>query len=248
MREFVSILLAAGQGVRMESPLPKVLHPVKGRPLIKYALDPILQVRPLRNIVVVGYGRGEVIRVLEGYPVEFAVQDVQKGTGHAVSEAGRLLADYTGTVLVLPGDVPLLTVSTLKKLMKFHMDGSYAATVLTGDVENPFGYGRVVRDKQGDLVKIVEERDAGVSEKRLHEINSGIYCFEYPPLREALAELKNENDQGEYYLTDTIAILRAKGLRIGVLKGNSEEILGVNTVLELKAVEKKIMKSPREEN
>ena len=226
----LAIILAAGEGKRMYSKKPKVLHEVCGKAMVEHVVDCAKEAGASDTVVVVGHGAKEVQDAIKG--VKFALQKQQKGTGHAVMQAAQFITDRD--VLVLYGDTPLLTPQTINKLYKAHKQGGYNATVLTADFENPYSYGRIIRDNNGKVAAIVEERDANSEQKQIKEVNSGIYLFDGSMLKEALKELKNDNDQGEYYLTDVIKIFNDKNLSVGAYKiENSGEIMGVNNRLQL---------------
>ncbi len=237
-RPHVVLVLAAGQGKRMGSDRAKVLHPVAGRPLVHHVLDAVRPLHGTRTLVVVGHQRRQVVAALEGTGCEPIVQAEQLGTGHAVQMAEPALEGFAGTLLVVCGDTPLLSTRTLAHLLREHAETSAVATVLSARVPDPQGYGRIVRGPRGDLERIVEERDAGAGERAIDEINSGIYAFDYAALREVLRRLAAHNVQGEYYLTDSIALLRERGGRVRALCAeNFREVLGVNTPEQLKEAE-----------
>ena len=236
------VVLAAGEGKRMFSATPKVLHEIGGRPLLGHALAAARGLDPEQVVVVVGHGREQVVAYLAdadpgAVPV---VQERQNGTGHAVRVALDAVcagpgAGIVGTVVVVCGDVPLLTTRTLAALLAAH-EGN-AATVLTALVPDPAGYGRLVRDADGAVLGIVEQRDATPEQQAIAEINSGVYAFEGKLLRDALGRLSTQNSQGEEYLTDVVAILRDDGHRVGALPaGDHHEILGVNDRVQLAAL------------
>jgi bifunctional UDP-N-acetylglucosamine pyrophosphorylase/glucosamine-1-phosphate N-acetyltransferase len=230
----VVLVLAAGQGKRMRSDRAKVLHPLEGRPLLQHVLDAVRPLRPDRTLVVVGHQREQVIQALAGSGCEIVMQAEQLGTGHAVMMAAPLLAGFTGTLLVVCGDTPLLATRTLAELLAEHRRSGAAATVLSARVPDPSGYGRIVRGPAGDLERIVEERDASAADRALTEINSGMYAFDYPALLDTLDLLQRDNAQGEYYLTDSIAHLRAAGRRVRAQCAQDyREVLGVNTAEQL---------------
>ncbi len=237
-KPFAAVVLAAGLGKRMGSDLPKVLHQALGRPLVIHVLEQLDPLHPERTVVVVGH-RAELVRqALHGRGVRFALQDPQLGTGHAVQMAWPELEGGPETILVLAGDMPLIRTATLRRLLERHEREGNLVTFLSGKLEDPTGYGRVIRDAGGRFVKIVEEKDATAEEKVVSEVNSGIYCFLRDPLKEALGFLRAENQQQEYYLTDTLSILRDPGGRIGVeLAPDSRELFGVNTPDQLRMVE-----------
>ena len=205
------VILAAGKGTRMKSSRPKVLHPLAGRPLIEHVLRAVDGLRADSTVVVIGHGADDVRAALAPRTsLQFAVQSPQLGTGHALLQAESALAGKSGTVLLLYADVPLLQISTLSRLIEHHRAAKAAATVLTTELAEPYGYGRIVRDAAGRIERIVEERDASGAEREIREINSGIYCFDAAPLFGALKQLAADNAQGEYYLTDLVAAYRQK--------------------------------------
>lgn len=232
-RQVVGIVLAAGLGTRMKSDLIKVLHPVCGRPMVAYVLEALRMAGAERLIAVVGHQHQRVRRTL-GDSVEYALQEQQLGTGHAVMQAEGLLRDWPGVVVVASGDVPLLQATTLMRLIEHHVQGEQAATVLTAVVEDPTGYGRVVREPNGDVVRIVEQKDATYVEQGIREINTGMYAFAGPLLFSALSRLDSDNAQGELYLTDVLGILRGDGCRVGAVAVNDpREAAGVNDRVQL---------------
>jgi len=230
------LILAAGKSTRMKSKKAKVLHEVGGLSLLEHVLRAARSVST--NVcVVIGH---QADKVRERFPeTAFAEQKEQLGTGHAVISTQAHFADFRGSVLVLPGDVPMIRSETIQDFFKFHRAGKFSASVLTAAVPNPYGYGRIVRDGGGGLQRIVEHRDASPDILKIVEINSGIYVFESRPLFDALSEVGNHNAQGEYYLTDVIGILVSEGQRVGAYKApDSNEILGINTRQELAAMDK----------
>lgn len=230
-----AIILAAGAGTRMKSKIPKVLHKVCGKTMLGHVIDVASETNVEESIAVVGHGADKVKESLSP-DVKTVMQFERLGTGHAVMMAEEYIED--GTVLVLSGDGPLITEETLNKIMENHKKQDFKATVLTTDLENPKGYGRIIRDSKGQLEKIVEEKDATEEEKAIREINSGIYCFDGKALKEALPKLTSDNSQKEYYLTDVLYILRNMGLKVGVYKTeNYEEIMAVNSRVQLAEVE-----------
>jgi bifunctional UDP-N-acetylglucosamine pyrophosphorylase/glucosamine-1-phosphate N-acetyltransferase len=242
------VVLAAGQGTRMKSSLPKVLHRISGRPLIDYVLRTAGVVSPASMTVVVGH-RAEAVRGhLAGRPgVQFAVQEPQLGTAHALQQTESVLAHRSGTLVLLSGDVPLLSAGTLSQLVATHRGANAAATVVTATVDRPYGYGRIVRT-DGRIARIVEERDASPAERQIREINSGIYAFDLEPLFESLRGIASQNAQGEYYLTDLIAIYRRRKLPVEtLLVDNSQEIRGINSRTELAEVSSLLRQKKNEE-
>jgi len=242
------VVLAAGQGTRMKSSLPKVLHRVPGGSMLNCVLRTAEALSPETLTVVVGHG-ADAVRALLGpqTTAQFALQQPQLGTAHALMQAAPILAGRTGTVVLLSGDVPLLTSATLRSLVSVHCGARAAATVVTATVERPFGYGRIVR-VDGELARIVEERDASPTERQIHEINSGIYAFDLAPLFDALRSIASQNAQGEYYLTDLVAIYRRRKLLVkSVLVDDPQEVRGVNSRTELAEVSRLVRQKKNEE-
>lgn len=241
----LAVILAAGEGKRMYSKKPKVLHELCGMSMVEHVCHCAKEAGAEEIVVVVGHCAEEVQKKLKG--VKFAFQKNQLGTGHALMQADKYIE--SGTVLVLCGDTPLLRAETIRKMYEIHKAQNNHATVLTADFENPFAYGRIIRDSSGNISAIVEERDADSKQKEIKEINSGIYLFEGRMLKEALCRLNNDNDQGEYYLTDVIKNFSNKNLKIGAFKiENSHEIMGVNNRLQLSEAEALMRKSILEEH
>jgi bifunctional UDP-N-acetylglucosamine pyrophosphorylase/glucosamine-1-phosphate N-acetyltransferase len=228
------VVLAAGKGTRMKSRLPKVLHKAAGVSLIERVLVNAATLNPASTIIVVGHQAEAVRSALSHRPgLEFAVQEPQLGTGHALLQAEPFLAGREGTVVLLSGDVPLLRRSTIEGLVRHHRDHRATATVLTAHVDDPDGYGRVVRTGN-QLTAIVEHRDASPAERGITEINSGIYVFELDALFDALRQLGSANAQGEYYLPDLISMFRRQGRMVeAMVTADAREILGVNSRKEL---------------
>lgn len=234
-----AVILAAGKGTRMKSDLPKVAHTVCGRPMIEHVLDAARAAGVTRLIVVVGF-RAEIVRdLLKDQPdVEFALQEQQSGTGHAVMMCRDALQDHAGPVLVLAGDTPLLRAESLRALLHVQQTQKAAAVIGTAITDNNTGLGRIVRSSDGDFDRIVEERDATPEQKAITEINTGCYAFDGPALLDALDKIRPENDQREYYLTDCPAILRSEGRTVVASPTFTiEEAMGVNTVEQLADVE-----------
>ncbi len=237
MSQLLAVILAAGKGTRMKSALPKVLHQVGGKPMVQHVLDAATFAGAAKSVVIVGFGAQSVVDALAGQ-AEFAVQAEQLGTGHAVMQAQKELADFDGTVMVLCGDTPLLTGELLQTLYTAHTNAQAAATVLTAIMPDPAGYGRVIRDTAGQVLKIVEHKDAEPAELSVREINTGIYCFEAKLLLKALAGLTCNNAQGEYYLTDVIAILNSQGQKVWAVNADDyRETMGINSRVQLAEAE-----------
>ncbi len=238
MSELISVILAAGKGTRMKSALPKVLHKVGGKPMVQHVLDAAKEAGTTRNVIVIGFG-GEKVKETIGEQAEIVVQAEQLGTGHAVRQAEGVLSGVEGTVLVLCGDTPLLTGSLLKKLCKEHEVSGAKATVLTAIMPDATGYGRIIRDKAGNVAKIVEHKDATEEERKVQEVNSGIYCFDKKALFDALTKVGCDNAQGEYYLPDVLEILKDQGEKIWATAADDyEETLGINSRVQLAGAEK----------
>ena len=237
MANLTAVILAAGKGTRMKSKLPKVLHKVGGHPMLEHVMDAAEAAGCRDNVVVIGHG-AELVRELVGDRARIALQAEQLGTGHAVLQAADTLKDFTGTVMILCGDTPLLEADELEKFYAEHVKSGAAATVMSALMDEPFGYGRILRDANGDVAGIVEQKDASEEQKQIKEINTGNYCVEAPLLFEVLRTLGNDNAQGEYYLTDVLAKLRAMGKKVGgVITADSEMIMGVNIRRQLAEAE-----------
>lgn len=235
-----AIILAAGKGTRMKSKYPKVVHKVCGKEMVNHIIYASKNAGVKDVIAILGH-EAEVVKNVLPKETITAMQTEQLGTGHAVKMAKDLINE-DDTILVLCGDTPLIKEETLKNLFKYHEENNYHATVLTTKVENPTGYGRIIRDENLDLLKIVEQKDATEEELKTNEINSGIYCFNGKSLKDALHLIDNNNAQNEYYLTDTIKIIREKNNKVGAFNGSTiEELMGVNSRVELSKAEQ-IMK------
>ena len=238
MEQLTAVILAAGKGTRMKSKLPKVLHKVGGRPMVEHVLDAAEAAGCRDNVVVIGHG-AELVKPVIGERARLVLQAEQLGTGHAVLQATDALNGFTGTVMILCGDTPLLEAEELKKFYAAHAAGGAAATVMSAMLEDPSGYGRILRDEKGDVSGIVEEKDATEAQKKICEINTGNYCVEAPLLFEVLKTLGNNNAQGEYYLTDVLARLRSMGKKVGgVVTADNEMIMGVNSRRHLAEAER----------
>lgn len=234
-----AVVLAAGKGTRMRSELPKVMAPVCGRPMIDYVLDALAAAGVERIVVVVGYRQDLIREHLAGRPgVEFAVQEQQLGTGHAVRMCQPLLGAHVGPVVVLAGDSPMVLPESLSRLLAEAHSLGAACLLGTCHKDDPFGLGRIVRDEKGSFRRIVEEKDASPEEKRITEVNLSCYVFDGPSLFDALAQVRSDNRQGEYYLTDVPALILAAGKRVEALAVlRPRESLSINSPEELAAVE-----------
>lgn len=236
--DIMAIVMAAGKGTRMKSKKSKLVQKIYGKEVVKRAVENAEKAGVKNIVAVVGYMKEEVMAVL-GSNVQYAVQEEMLGTGHAVMQAAKYLEGKKGKVLVLNGDVPILRPETLNRLLNKSIENKECATLLTAIYDNPKGYGRIVRDEGGNIEAIVEEKDTNDEQKAIKEINAGIYCFDIEALLEALKEIKPNNAQGEYYITDVIAIMNAKGLKTGaVIVEDNTEILGVNDRIQLEMLTK----------
>lgn len=227
-----TLILAAGKGTRMKSDMPKVIHKVNGIPMITKIIDTLSGLNPEENILILGHKKEEVLKVV-GENCDYVLQTEQLGTGHAVIQAKEKLEGYDGDVMILCGDTPLLRESTLKSLYDYHKESGAVTTILTSIYENPFGYGRIV--KEDGLVKaIVEEKEASEEIKKIKEVNAGVYCFNSKELFKALDKIDNNNEKGEYYLTDVIGIQVSENKKVqSFILEDKMEILGVNSKVEL---------------
>ncbi|MCU0581279.1 MAG: NTP transferase domain-containing protein [Syntrophales bacterium] len=233
-KRFKTLILAAGKGTRMGSDLAKVLHQIHERPLLDYVIDVARAAGSEEIVVIVGHQADLVRETFADRRLIFVEQREQLGTGHAVLQAREAFAGYDGDVLILCGDVPLLPLATIERLGDEHAASRAVVSVLTAEVENPKGYGRIVKDGAGTLKKIVEERDATDEEKAVREINSGIYLASSPFLFSAVSRITNHNNQKEYYLTDIIEIANREGLMVhACLAEDARSVMGINTPEEL---------------
>ena len=226
-----ALILAAGKGTRMKSDLPKVIHLVNGVPMVQKILNELKKLNTEENILILGHKKEEILAKIKD--VSYVVQEEQLGTGHAIMQAKEVLKDYEGDVMILCGDTPLLKSETLEKMYNYHRENGCTTTVLTAIYDNPFGYGRIVKEN-GNVVGIVEEKEANDEIKKIKEVNAGVYCCNSKELFKALDRIDNNNEKGEYYLTDIIGIQVKDGKKVSsfVLE-DSVEILGVNSKVEL---------------
>ena len=232
-----AIVLAAGAGTRMKSDKPKVAHEVLGKPLVNWVLDAAEEAGIERLVTVVGHKREQVIPLVEDR-AEIVVQEEQRGTAHAVLSCSDALADFEGSLLVLSGDCPLITSETMKALIDMRESNDAAVVVLTMEMPDPTGYGRIIREADGSVARIVEQKDASSEEAAVTECNSGFYCFDAKALFEALGQVGSDNAQGEFYLTDVLEISRNAGRAVlALLAKDPNECLGINTREQLAAVE-----------
>ena len=229
----VVAILAAGKGTRMKSNLPKVLHSLGGKSLVERVIESAEPLSPSRKLVIVGYQSQEVKTAIDSiHSVEFVEQTVQLGTGHAIQQLLPYLQDYTGDLLILNGDVPLLRTETLKALLQTHQENHNSCTILTAQLANPQGYGRVFRNSEGIVQKIIEDKDCTPNQRENNRVNAGIYCFRWPDLAKMLPHLQANNAQKEYYLTDAVTQV---GKVMAVDVQDYQEILGINDRLQLAA-------------
>ncbi len=236
MNKLKALILAAGKGTRMESDLPKVLHTVDGKPMVHYSIQAAKDAGASEVCCIVGY-KNELVKRTVYDVVSFAEQKEQLGTGHAVKCAMSFIDSGTDT-LILCGDTPLITGDSLKALYEKHKKESNGVTVMSAILEDPKGYGRIIRDADGSFMAITEDKDCTEEERQTKEVNAGIYIFNSDALLASLALLKNDNAQGEYYLTDTVGIIRRTGLRVDAMPvADADEIRGVNTVAQLEEAE-----------
>ncbi len=235
LKSIATIILAAGKGTRMKSDLVKVLHPILGLPMLSYSVELSLnEVKAEKTVVVVGHQADRIQEMFKNFKIDFALQNEQLGTGHAVLQALPFLRSFSGTVLILCGDVPLVKVGTLRSFIDSYQKDESALSVLTAVVEKPLGYGRILRNSEGWVEKIVEEKDASEEERKIREINTGIFCVRANFLTQSLKEVGKENAQGEYYLTDLVEIAKKKGLKCSAhIAPDPLEVMGINTRVDL---------------
>jgi len=249
MKNIAAVILAAGKGKRMKSELPKVLHEIMGKPMIEHLIETLISLGINKIVVVIGHKADLVKQALADYQdkVEFALQDKQLGTGHAVMVTENHLKDFDGDILVMAGDVPFLSAHTITELVAVHERERAAGTVLSSRPPDASGYGRIVRKSGTDQVeRIVEHKDASDEEKKIGEINTGTFCFRSGEIFDALREIKADNSQQEYYLTDVMEVLIGHGNRTAVcLAENADETLGINSTEQLADLEARFGKNKK---
>lgn len=239
-----AVILAAGKGTRMKSDLPKVLHKVAGKALLERVVNSVLKVSGIsETVVITGHQSETVTEFLNGKytygNIKTVLQEPQLGTGHAVYQAYDNLKDFKGTVMILCGDTPLITAETLQKFAQSHKEEGAALSVMTSIVDNPTGYGRIVRNSNGNIERITEQKDANEAEKAIKEINTGVYCFDCEKILPLFSEITTDNEQGEYYLTDIVALSAQKGFKTsGYVLENNDEIFGINSRQNLAEAER----------
>ncbi len=237
-KNFFIGILAAGKGTRMESNIPKVLHNLENKALIDYVLDTAYELNPEKIFTVVGFKKELVINHINNPNIEYIEQKEQLGTGHAVLQLDNPLYGKNGHLLILYGDVPNIKHSTLSPIVDEHIKENADVTMITAILEDPTGYGRIIRDQSGNLIKIVEEKDCNKSEKAIKEINPGIYIFKISKLFKNLKKVKSNNESKEYYLTDVIELINNSGTVKTKKIDNPKEIMGINTIKQLESFQK----------
>jgi UDP-N-acetylglucosamine diphosphorylase/glucosamine-1-phosphate N-acetyltransferase len=243
--KLATVILAAGKGKRMKNPdKSKVMFELNGKPLIQYVVELALKIHSDKIVLIVGHQKQSVIDFIKEKfkdvisRIKFVSQDEQLGTGHAIMQTYDELRDFKGDALILSGDVPLLKFETIEKFLSFHYDNKFQASLLSAIFYDPFGYGRIIRDAEKNFIGIKEEKDSSEEEKKINEINSGIYIIDNELLFDAIKTLKTDNAQGEYYLTDVFKYFKNIGIKIGAIPVESNiEICGINTIDQLKELE-----------
>ncbi len=247
-KKLATVIMAAGKGKRMKNPeKSKVMHELDGKPMIEYVIELAQMINSEKIVTVVGHQKQAAIdfltRRFKSDKIKFAHQDEQLGTGHALMQTKDELENFDGDILILSGDVPLLSYETVDRFLKFHTEGGFSASLISAYFANPFGYGRIIRDEKRNFTDITEEKDSTDEQKKIKEINSGIYLVDNRKLFEGLQTLRRDNSQGEYYLTDIFKDFIAKKYKIGAMPTkNNLEITGINTIEQLTEMETLIKK------
>lgn len=237
-QDLIAIVMAAGKGTRMKSKKSKLVHKIYGKEIIRRAVENVKKAGIQEVITVVGYQKEQIEEVL-GDSVKYAIQEEQLGTGHAVKQASKLLEGKKGKVLVLNGDHPIMRPETLKKLVDESTNNGHSATILTMVHEKIISYGKIIHDEKGNIKEIIEHKDCNSEQLQIREVNLGMYCFDIEELLIALKQLKNDNTQNEYYLTDVIKIMYDKGLKTGsIVVSDNAEVLGINDRIDLQVLTK----------
>ncbi|MBN2374282.1 NTP transferase domain-containing protein [bacterium] len=243
-KRFAGIILAAGESTRMKSDKPKVLHTLLGRPMLDYVIQSVRDSGADRILVVIGFEGNRVADTFKDSGVEFVIQKERLGTAHAVIQTSSALSGFDGDCLILCGDTPLIQAQTVKKILTKHFKEGAGLTLLTANLSNPAGYGRILRDNRNRVYGIVEDKDATLEQKGITEINTGVYCFKTGILFDLLSNVGRDNKQGEYYLTDCVGLAKEAGITIAdYVVPEPEEIVGVNTMEELAKAEELLKKS-----
>jgi UDP-N-acetylglucosamine diphosphorylase/glucosamine-1-phosphate N-acetyltransferase len=229
------VILAAGKGTRMNSELPKVLHEINGIPMIEEVIKTAEKLNPKKIIAIIGYKKELVKDALVNYKIDFAIQKEQNGTAHAVQQCEEQLEKFDGDLLVLSGDVPLITSKTLNSFIELHQSNNSKASLISTNFKNPFGYGRIIRNKNNSFLQIIEQKDANKVQEKINEINSGIYLFDSKTLFKNIHLIENKNMQKEYYLTDIFNYINKNDISV-LLTKNENEIYGINTIEQLKEI------------
>ena len=228
-------ILAAGKGTRMNSNIPKVLHEINGTPMIEEVIKTSQKLNPKIIIAIIGYKKQLVKDALSNYKISFAIQEEQNGTAHAIQQCEQQLKDFDGDLLVLSGDVPLITSETLYSFINLHQLNNSKASLISTNFKDPFGYGRIIRDNNNGFFQIIEQKDANEEQKKINDINSGIYLFDSKTLFKKIHLVENKNMQKEYYLTDIFNYIDKNKISV-LLTKNKHEIYGINTIDQLKEI------------
>jgi bifunctional UDP-N-acetylglucosamine pyrophosphorylase / glucosamine-1-phosphate N-acetyltransferase len=238
-----TVVLAAGKGTRMKSALAKVLHEVFYAPMIHHVMRAVQDVQPVKSVIIVGHQRKEVAKAVEGFRSECIIQKDQLGTGHAVLCAESAITDHDGVVMILCGDTPLIKAETLKAMYGQHIDRASVCTIMTTILDDPTNYGRILSNDKGKVLAIVEEKDASAEQRKIPEINAGIYCVNSRFLFDSLKKVGTDNSQGEVYLTDIVSIAVAAGFNVETFENPcAQDVLGVNSRIELALAHKEIQR------